>query len=132
MIAWGLCLFAAIACARLFGPVINGTGKRATASALLAISFGASLYLIWAHYRTMNQPWVFGMDHRFPYPDPAVEALLKWFHDRRPPLPPGSFNLHGVFPEVGFVLGLLILASVSLTGTLLGVLWNRPDGNKAQ
>jgi hypothetical protein len=129
-IGWGICFFGTIAVSRTFGPVIRGPGGRAAISVLLSIASTACLYVIWAHYRTVYQPFKIGLDHRFPHPDPAIVALLRWFQSRQPPLPPGTHRMHGAFPEVQFVLGILVLVSVCMTGFLLGLLWNRPEGEK--
>jgi hypothetical protein len=67
-----------------------------------------------------------GLDHGFPYPDRAINALERWFNARRP-VPPGYLKLHGEYPFVGFVLGILVLGFCGLTGLLFGVLSNRPD-----
>jgi hypothetical protein len=125
IIAWGLALIAALAMARGFGPIILGAAKRATVSGLLAIILLASLYLAWGHHRAMYE-YIHGLDHGFPYPDRAINGLERWF-DARHPLPPGGFiKLHGEYPRVGFVLGILVLVFMSASGWLIGVLSNRP------
>jgi hypothetical protein len=124
IVAWGLVLITAFAVARVFGPIVRGPGARAIVSGLFAIALLASLYLVWAHHRAMYE-FVYGLDHGFPYPDPAINALLRWFEARHP-VPPGTLRLHGEYPRVGFVLGILVLVFMSLSGWLVGVLWNRP------
>jgi hypothetical protein len=44
--------------------------------------------------------------------------------DARGPVPPGSLNLHGEYPLVGFVLGGLVLGFSGLIRLLLGMLSN--------
>ena len=66
------------------------------------------------------------LDRGFPYPDRAINALERWFDARRP-VSPGSLKLHGEYPLVGFVLGMLVLGFCGFTGLLFGVLSNRPD-----
>src|SRR5262249_47573583 len=123
IIAWGLALVTALAMARRFGPIIRGTARRAAVSGLLAITLLASLYLAWGHHRAMDE-YIHGLDHGFPYPDPAINKLERWF-DARHPLPPGGFiKLHGEYPRVGFVLGILVLVFMSASGWLIGVLSN--------
>ena len=99
----GLCLLTTIAVARTFGPTVHGNVGRATASGLLAILLLGSLYMASAHYRAMYMWWD-GLDHGFPFPDPAINALERWFDARRP-VSPGNLKLHGEYPLVGFVLG---------------------------
>ena len=71
---------------------------------------------------------IYGLNERFPYPDPALIALDLWFEARHP-LPPGSklYKMHGEWPRVTFVLGLACLALAALSGLLLGALSNRPQ-----
>jgi hypothetical protein len=125
IIAWGLSLITALAMARAFGPIIRGTTVRATVSGLFAIALLASLYLAWGHHRAMYE-YIHGLDHGFPYPDPVINDLERWF-DARHPLPPGGFiKLHAEYPRVGFVLGILVLVFMSASGWLIGLLSNRP------
>ena len=125
-IAWVLVFIAAFAIARGIGPFVGAPRGRATISRLIAGTLIASLYLEWAHHRAMDE-YIHGLERTLPYPDPMINALERWF-DARNPLPPGGFvKLHGEYHRVGFVLGLLILASMCVMGGLVGVLWNRPD-----
>jgi len=126
VIAWALCLITAFAVARFFGPIVRGSAVRATVSGLLAVALLATLYLAWAHHRAMYK-FIFGLDQAFPYPDPAINSLERWFDARRP-VHPGSFKLHGEYMTVGSVLGKLVLVGVSLSGFLVGALFNRPQG----
>jgi hypothetical protein len=130
IVAWGFCLAMAIAIARVFGPAVRGRTGRVTVWSLLALITSASIYVAWGHYRTMYLDY-FGLDHGFPYPDRAINALERWFDVRRP-IAPGSLKLHGEYPLVGFVLGLFVLAFTSLAGLLLGVLLNQPQGVMGQ
>ena len=126
-IAWVLVFIASFAIARGISPSIVEPRGRATISRLIAASLLASLYLEWAHQRAMVE-YIHGLEHAFPYPDPMINALERWF-DARKPVPPGGFiKLHGEYPRVGFVLGLLILVSMGVMGSLVGVLWNRQKG----
>jgi hypothetical protein len=124
IVAWGLVLITAFAIGQVFGPIVRRPGARAAVSGLLAVTLLASLYLVWAHHQAMYE-FVHGLDHGFPYPDPAINALLRWF-DARHPVHPGSLKLHGEYPRVGFVLGILALVFMSVNGWLVGVLWNGP------
>jgi hypothetical protein len=123
VVAWGLCLVTPIAVARVFGPSARGRRGRVVALSLLAIVLPVSLYLAWGQYRTMH---VFEsgleLDRGFPYPDRAINGLARWF-DARNPVTPGMIKLHGEYPAVGFILGMLALGFTCLTGFLLGVLW---------
>jgi hypothetical protein len=130
VIAWALCLIMAFAIARVFGPILRGSVVRGIVWGLLAVAILASLYLVWAHRRA-TYDFVYGLDHGFPYPDPAIIALLQWF-DARYPASPGSLKMHGEFPRVSFVLGMLVLVFMSVTGGLAGVLSNRPEGSRSR
>jgi hypothetical protein len=121
IIAWGLSLIASLAMARRFGPVVRGTLVRATVSGLLAFALAALLYLAWAHHRTMYE-FVNGLEHQFPYPDPVINRLERWYDARHP----GRFKLHGEYHRVGSVLGILVLVFMSVSGWLIGMLSNRP------
>jgi hypothetical protein len=123
IVAWGLCLALAIVVARAFGPAVPARRVRVAVSGLLALALTASLYLAWAHHRAMYL-YVHGLDQGFPYPDRAINALERWF-DARSPVAPGMFKVHGEYPLVGFVLGVLVLGFSGLTGLLFGVLSNR-------
>jgi hypothetical protein len=123
IIGWGLFLGMAFAIARRFGPIVRGSGARAMLWSLLAIAVLVSLYLAWSHHRTTHE-LIF--DRSFPYPDPAIWALERWF-DARHPVPRGFLKYHGELPRVAFVLGMLIIAGVSVSGFLLGVLSKRCD-----
>jgi hypothetical protein len=124
IIAWGLCFVSAFALAWVFGPIVRGRAGRATVSSLLAIAVLASLYVAWAHHRAMYD-FVDGLYQGFPYPDPAIARLLRWF-DARNPVHPGSLKEHGEFPRVTFLLGMLVLIGLSLSGFLLGIICNQP------
>jgi hypothetical protein len=121
VVAWGLCLVTAIVIARVFGPTVRGRRGRLAVLGLLAIVLPASLYLAWGQYRTMH---VFEsrleLDRGFPYPDRAINGLARWF-DARNPVTPGMIKLHGEYPAVGFILGMLALGFTSLSGLLLGM-----------
>jgi hypothetical protein len=123
--AWGLCLIAAFGVARVFGPAVTRPVVRAALSALFTVALLVSLYLTWAYHRAMYD-FIHGLEYRFPYPDPAINALERWFDARRP-VPPGCLKLHGEYPLVGFVLGMLIVVGVSSSGFLFGTLSNRPE-----
>ncbi len=123
VIGWGFSFFTAFAVVWKFGPSLRGIGGRRAASVLLAIMSAATLYLIWAHRRTLD--FIMGLDHGVPYPDPWIRRLERWF-DARHPVTPGSLKMHGEFYRVAFVLGMLILIFAGATGFLLGLLWNRP------
>jgi hypothetical protein len=127
VVAWGLCLATPIAIARVFGPAIRGRRGRFAALSLLAIVLPASLYLAWGQYQATHVlESGLELDRGFPYPDWVINALARWF-DARNPVTPGMIKLHGQQHNVGFVLGMLKLVFTSLTGFLLGVLWNRPQ-----
>jgi hypothetical protein len=122
VVAWGLCLVTPIVVARVFGPSVRGRRWRFAALGLLAIVLTVSLYLAWGQYRAMH---VFEsrleLDRGFPYPDRAINALERWFNVRRP-VGPGMLKMHGEYPTVGFILGMLALGFTSLSGFLLGLL----------
>jgi hypothetical protein len=124
IIAWAVCLGVTFAFARHFGPFVSGSFARAIGSGLFAAALLVSLYLVWGHDRAMFL-YHTGLDHHFPFPDPAINALERWFDARRP-VSRGSLKLHGEYPMVGFVLGMLVIAGVSVSGFLLGVL-SRPS-----
>lgn len=125
---WGLCFAMGIAIARGFGPAVCGRRGRMAVSGLFVVVFLASAYLAWGRYRAIAMTmYVQRLPHRFPYPDGAINALERWFDARRP-VPPGTLKLHGEYPRVGLVLGMLGLGFTSLNGLLLGVLSNRPEG----
>jgi hypothetical protein len=123
IVAWGLCLALAIVVARAVGPAVRARRGRVAVSGLLALALTASLYLAWAHHRAMYL-YGDGLDQGFLYPDRTINALERWFDARRP-VPPGMLKLHGEYPLVGFVLGVLALGFSGLTGLLFGVLSNR-------
>ncbi len=125
VVAWGLGFALAVATARAFGPAVRGRRVWLAVWSLLALVISASLYLAWGHHRAMYL-YGFGLEHGFPYPDPAINSLERWFDARRP-VPPGSLKLHGEYPLVGFILGMLVLSLVSLAGLLVGVISNRPQ-----
>jgi hypothetical protein len=126
VVAWGLCLVTSIAVARVFSPSVRGRWGRLAVLGLLAIVLPVSLYLAWGQYRTTH---VFEsrleLDRGFPYPDRAINGLERWFNVRRP-VARGVLKMHGEYPRVGFILGMLTLGFTGLTGFLLGVLSNRP------
>jgi hypothetical protein len=122
--ARGLCLIAAFGVARVCGPAVTRPVVRAALSSLFTVALLVSLYLTWAYHRAMYE-FIHDLEYRFPYPDPAINALERWFDARRP-VPPGYLKLHGEYPLVGFVLGMLIVVGVSLSGFLFGTLSNRP------
>jgi hypothetical protein len=124
IIAWGLCFVSAFALAWVFGPIMRGRGGRATVSSVLTIAVLVSLYVAWAYHRAMYD-FVDGLNQGFPYPDPAIARLLRWF-DARNPVRPGSLKVHGEFPRVTFVLGMLVLIGVSFAGFLLGINYKQP------
>jgi hypothetical protein len=126
MIAWGLCFGTSVAVARVLAPSVRGGIRRAMVWGVLAIVVVAALYLAWGHHRAMYMV-AYGLDHAFPYPDPAINALALWFDARRP-APPGLLKLHGEYRTVGFVLGMLTLIVASLTGLCVGVLSKRREG----
>src|SRR4051794_29705341 len=82
-VAWGLCFFTAFAVAWSYGPIVRSRSARVTVSTLLAIAAMASLYLAWGHERAMYE-YIRGLDHGLPYPDPAINALERWFDARYP------------------------------------------------
>jgi hypothetical protein len=125
IIAWALDFLAAFALARWLGMTVRSSGVRTFVSALTALSFAAVLYLAWAHHRAWNFPSL-SWDNGFPYPDREIARLAHWFDVRRP-APPGSLKLHGEFPTVSFVLGMLVLVLSGGAGFLSGLLANRPD-----
>jgi hypothetical protein len=72
--------------------------------------------------------YVHGLDQGFPCPDPVLDSLER-FYDAGNPLHSGGYvKAHGAYPRphVGFVLGMLVLVFMSLTGLLVGVLTNQP------
>ena len=125
-VARGLCLVIAIAVTRAFGPAVGGRTMRGLVLAVLAVALTAALYLDWGRYRATSL-YIFGLNHDYPYPDRAINALERWFDARRP-VPPGFFKYHGEYPSVGVVFGLLALAFTGLSGALCGVLSKRPAG----
>jgi hypothetical protein len=122
VVAWGLCLAAPFAIARVFGPSVRGHRGRVVTLGLLTVVLPVSLYLAWGQYRAMH---VFEsrleLDRGFPYPDRALNAFERWFNVRRP-VGPGMRKMHGEYPTVGFILGMLALVFASLTGFLLGAI----------
>lgn len=130
VIGWGLSLITALAVARRFGPVVDDTAIRVISSALLAFVLFALGYLVWAHHRTMYE-FAYGLDHGFPYPDPVINDLGKWF-DARHPTPPGFLKLHWEYPRVGFVLGIAVLVLSSASGWLIGFLSGGPASSKSR
>jgi hypothetical protein len=123
IIAWSLGFTTAFAVARVFGSAVRGSMRRAMVSGLLVIILVTTLYLAWGHRRAMYT-FVIGLDHGFPYPDPAINALERWFDAGRP-VSPGSVKLHGHYDLVGFILGMLVLVGASVSGFLCGALLNR-------
>ncbi len=117
-VAWSLCFMASFAFGRTFGPAVHGCAARAAVSGLFAAALLATFCAAWAHHRAMYQ-FVFGLHEPFPYPDPAINAMLRWF-DARNPVHPGSLKLHGEYMTVGFVLGLIVLLGWSVCGLLIG------------
>ena len=130
IVAWALFLGLTFAFARRFGPFVSGSSARVMVSGLLAAALLVSLYLAWGHDRA-NFLFHTGLDHHFPFPDPAINALERWFDARRP-VPRGSLKLHGEYPMVGFVLGMLVIAGVSVSGFLLGILSTRCDRTRSE
>jgi hypothetical protein len=123
IIAWGFCFVSAFVVPRIFGPIVRGRGGRALVSSCLTIAVLASLYVAWGYHRAIYDS-LGGLNQGLPYPDPAINALLRWF-DARNPVHPGSLKVHGEFPRVTFVLGMLVLIGASLSGFLLGILCNQ-------
>ena len=127
-LAWLSCLAASFSIARRNGSVIHGRKSRVVLMILFVGIFINVFYLAWGHYRAMNVN-VFGLDRGFPHPDFAVNSLERWLNFRRP-VPMRTVKLHGVYPLVGLILGVLLLISMSASGLLLGTLLNRPkDSN---
>jgi hypothetical protein len=122
-IAWAVSFLATFALARKVGPTVRGLGGRSTVSVLLAIVLAAMLYLVWAQYRALD--FIHGLDLDFPYPDPWINRLERWFDARHPAH--GGLKLHGEYYRVAVVLGMLILVFAGATGILIGLLWNRPE-----
>ncbi|AGA28662.1 hypothetical protein [Singulisphaera acidiphila] len=127
-VAWGFSFAIAFTIARVFVPAVRGHRRRAGVSSLLVIGLVASLYLAWGHNLAMHQ-YLFGLNRRFPYPDLAINTLERWFNARRP-VPPGTMKLHGEYPVVGIVLGMLVIVFTSFSGFLLGVLLTRQGGQE--
>jgi hypothetical protein len=123
LIVWGLCLLMSFALSRRFGPTVRGCGRRVL-TLLLVPALVALLYLTWAHHRVAWGYWS-DLTHGFPYPDQVINALERWFDARYPVTTPGSFKVHGEYPRVAFVFGLLVIALLAVTGTLLGLLFPR-------
>jgi hypothetical protein len=121
-IAWVLSFAAAFALAGALGPSIRSLSARTLVCVLLALALAAMLYLAWAHRRCWY--FVFGLDHGFPYPDPAINALERWFDARRP-VSPGNLKLHGEYLTVASVLGTMVLILAGVAGGLSGLLSNR-------
>lgn len=121
-IAWAVSFAAAFAMAGTFGPSIRSRGARTLVSVLLALALAATLYLAWAYRRC----WYFAssLDHGLPYPDPAINAMERWFDARRP-VSPGNLKLHGEYLTVASVLGTMVLILASVAGGLSGLLSNR-------
>jgi hypothetical protein len=127
-IAWGLCSFTAFAVAWSFGPSLRGRGARTAVSVVLAAVLAVTIYVAWAHYRVRYFSY-YTFDKDFPYPDPWIGALYRWF-DVRNPVPPGSLKVHGEFPRVTWLLGTLISILAAVAGLLLGLLWDQPGATE--
>jgi hypothetical protein len=122
--ALGLGFFVALLFTRPFGLTVHRPGGRATVKVLLVIVLTVVVYLLWALQRWNS--FIYGLDRGFPYPDPWLVALHRWF-DIRHPASPGSLKLCGEFYRVLFVLYKAILAGLGVTGLLLGLLLNQRD-----
>ena len=138
-LASAFCLLLAFATARVFGPTIRRGGWLRVVWGLAILSLLAAMYVDWAHYRAMNQDSL-RLDGGFPYPDAAINALEQWLDARRP-VPPGTLELHGEYPTVGFILGMSVLGFTTLIGMFAGLLsramesatqcdWRRPEAGE--
>jgi hypothetical protein len=121
-IAWAMCFAAAFALAGTFGPSFRSLAARILVCILLALALAATLYLAWAYRRCWY--FAYGLDHGLPYPDPAINAMERWFDARRP-VSPGNLKLHGEYLTVASVLGTMVLILAGVAGGLSGLLSNR-------
>jgi hypothetical protein len=131
-ISWGLCFLTAFAVARKFGPIVRSSTGRATIWVFLTTVGAAAFYLMWAYSRARFD-FVHGLDHDFPYPDRALNALARWF-DARHPVPRGSLKMHGEWPRVTVLLGMIVLILAGIAGFLFGVVsnWGRTVSTRDQ
>jgi hypothetical protein len=120
---WAVGFITAMVIARQIGPSVRGPRLRRVVFALLMFFSLATLYTAWGHRRATFD-FVFGLDHGLPYPDSLIIAMMQWF-DARHPAPPGSLKVHGEFPRVSFVMGMLVFVGMCFCGFLAGVVTKR-------
>ncbi len=126
--AWMLCFATGFVIARRFGPIVCESRLRTAVALSSAVFISAGLYLAWAYYRATYFVWL-GVEERLPYPDKWLNALELWF-DVRHPVRRGSTKWYGEWRRVKFVVGTAIIVIAAVSGLLVGVHSNKPEGQK--
>jgi hypothetical protein len=119
-IVLALCVIPAHAAGRFLSPDVRRGRTRTALSGIFAVFLLATIYLAWAYHRTMYL-FVYGLDRPFPFPDPAINFPERWF-DARNPVGPNMLKLHGEYMTVGWVLGMSVLAGISVCACCAGAL----------
>ena len=120
---WLMAFIGSLFLARATGWTIRGRLLRIWSSSVFTYFILITFYGYWAFHRSFYHS--FWLSETFPYPDPAINALERWFDARHPLRTPGSIKSHGEFPRVWLALASAILILATLDGLLLGFLSNR-------
>lgn len=125
ILGWAVASVAGYGVACAAGWKIRSPGRRVDARLAFVLLAVVTAYLAWAFHRCESYSSLL-VDAKFPYPDQMINACERWVDARRP-LPPQSrlIKIHGEYPLVTLILGILVLAHTAILGCLAGCLAGR-------
>lgn len=125
MVGWILALIVGWGLSQALGWHVQTPRRRADLVLALGLTLVLTSYLAWSFDRCEAFSSLLE-DRGFPYPDRWISACERWLDAARP-LPAGSDSLkiHGEYPLITLVLGVIVFGGMATLGLMLGALVGR-------